>query len=168
MPSPANRASGAAQFAITVVRSAFPNAAAPHVGLVIRAARPGRRRPLSDTQRPQPGRYGATIKPIGLPIESCRMPAPNLKTLEGCLEVRRRILGALEAAELEPDPRRRSSWLTFVVVGAGPTGVEMAGQIAEIAQDVRAEFRSLDSSQAQILLVETGDRILQDFPPSLA
>jgi NADH:ubiquinone reductase (H+-translocating) len=97
-----------------------------------------------------------------------RMPAPNLKTLEGCLEVRRRILGALEAAELEPDPRRRSSWLTFVVVGAGPTGVEMAGQIAEIAQDVRAEFRSLDSSQAQILLVETGDRILQEFPPSLS
>ena len=97
-----------------------------------------------------------------------RMPAPNLKTLEGVLAVRRRILGAFEAAELEPDPQRRASWLTFVVVGAGPTGVEMAGQIAEIAQDLRGEFRSLGSSKAQILLVETGDRVLQEFPPSLS
>ena len=96
------------------------------------------------------------------------MPAPNLKTLEGVLEVRRRILGAFEAAELEPYPRRRASWLTFVVVGAGPTGVEMAGQIAEIANDLRGEFRSLDSSKAQILLVEAGDRVLQEFPPSLS
>jgi NADH dehydrogenase len=97
-----------------------------------------------------------------------RMRAPNLKTLEGVLASRRRILGALEAAELEPDPRRRASWLTFVVVGGGPTGVEMAGQIAEIAHDLRAEFRSLGSSQAQILLVEAGDRVLQEFPPSLS
>jgi NADH:ubiquinone reductase (H+-translocating) len=97
-----------------------------------------------------------------------RMPAPNLKTLEGVLAVRQRILGAFEAAELEPDPRRRASWLTFVVVGAGPTGVEMAGQIAEIAQDLRGEFRSLGSSKAQILLVETGNRVLQEFPPSLS
>ena len=97
-----------------------------------------------------------------------RMPAPNLKTLEGVLEVRRRILGAFESAELEPDPRRRASWLTFVVVGAGPTGVEMAGQIAEIANDLRGEFRSLDSSKAQILLVEAGGRVLQEFPPSLS
>src|SRR5206468_1325964 len=65
-----------------------------------------------------------------------RMPAPNLKTLEGALAVRRRILSALEAAELEPDPQRRASWLTFVIIGGGPTGVEMAGQIAEIAQDM--------------------------------
>ena len=97
-----------------------------------------------------------------------RMPAPNLKTLEGVLDVRRRILGAFESAELEPDPERRASWLTFVVVGAGPTGVEMAGQIAELAQDLRGEFRSLGSSKAQILLVETGDRVLQEFPPSLS
>jgi NADH dehydrogenase len=97
-----------------------------------------------------------------------RMPAPNLKTLEGVLAVRRGILGALEAAELEPDPRRRASWLTFVVVGGGPTGVEMAGQIAEIADDLRAEFRSLGSSKAQILLVEAGDRVLQEFPPALS
>jgi NADH dehydrogenase len=97
-----------------------------------------------------------------------RMPAPNLKTLEGVLAVRRRILGAFEEAELEPDPGRRASLLTFVVVGAGPTGVEMSGQIAEIAHDLRGEFRSLDSSQAQILLVESGDRVLQEFPPSLS
>jgi NADH dehydrogenase len=97
-----------------------------------------------------------------------RLPAPNLKTLEGVLAVRRRILGAFEAAELESDPQRRSSWLTFVVVGAGPTGVEMAGQIAEIAQDLRGDFRSLDSSEAHILLVEAGERILQEFPPSLS
>src|SRR5947209_12358348 len=97
-----------------------------------------------------------------------RIPAPNLKTLEGALAVRRRILGAFEAAELEPDPQRRASWLTFVIVGAGPTGVEMAGQIGEIAHDVRGEFRSLDSSKAQILLVEAGDRVLQEFAPSLS
>jgi NADH:quinone reductase (non-electrogenic) len=99
---------------------------------------------------------------------SWRMPAPNLKTLEGALQVRRRILGAFEAAELEPDLRARASWLTFVVVGGGPTGVEMAGQIAEIAHDVRPDFRSQDSSKAQILLVEAGDRVLQEFPPSLS
>ncbi|MFL5860920.1 MAG: NAD(P)/FAD-dependent oxidoreductase [Solirubrobacteraceae bacterium] len=97
-----------------------------------------------------------------------RDPAPNLKTLEGVLAVRRRILGAFEAAELESDLQRRAAWLTFVVIGAGPTGVEMAGQIAEIARDLRGEFRSLDSSQAQILLVEAGDRVLQEFPPSLS
>jgi NADH dehydrogenase len=97
-----------------------------------------------------------------------RLTAPNLKTLEGVLAVRRRILGAFEAAELEPDPRRREAWLTFVVVGAGPTGVEMAGQIAEIAHDVRGDFRALDSSGAQILLVEAGDRALQEFPASLS
>ena len=97
-----------------------------------------------------------------------RRPAPNLKTLEGVLAVRRRILGAFEAAELEPDPQRRASWLTFVVIGAGPTGVEMAGQIAEIARDLRGDFRSLGSSKAQILLVEAGERVLQEFPPSLS
>jgi NADH dehydrogenase len=100
--------------------------------------------------------------------DAWRLPAPNLKTLEGVLAVRQRILGAFEGAELESDPQRRASWLTFVVVGAGPTGVEMAGQIAEIAQDLRGEFRSLGSSKAQILLVEVGDRVLQEFPPSLS
>jgi NADPH-dependent 2,4-dienoyl-CoA reductase/sulfur reductase-like enzyme len=75
--------------------------------------------------------------------------APDLKTLESAVEIRARILRAFEAAELEPDPERPAAWLTFVVVGAGPTGVEMAGQIAEIARDLRADFQSLDSSQAR-------------------
>jgi NADH dehydrogenase len=94
--------------------------------------------------------------------------APNLKSLEGALAIRRRLLEAFEAAELEPDARRRASWLTFAVVGAGPTGVEMAGQIAEIAHDVRGDFRSLDSSEARILLIEAGERVLNEFPPSLS
>src|SRR2546430_3581255 len=72
--------------------------------------------------------------------------APELKSLEGALELRRRILRAFEAAEVEPDPDRRGAWLTFVVVGGGPTGVEMAGQTGEIARDTRRDFRSIRSS----------------------
>ena len=94
--------------------------------------------------------------------------APDLKTVESALEIRARILRAFEAAELEPDSERRKAWLTFVVVGAGPTGVEMAGQIAEIARDLRNDFQSLDSSEARILLVEAGDRVLSTFPPALS
>jgi NADH:ubiquinone reductase (H+-translocating) len=94
--------------------------------------------------------------------------APDLKTLESALQIRARILRAFEAAELEPDPERRAAWLTCVVVGAGPTGVEMAGQITEAARDLRADFRSLDSSQARILLVEAGARVLGAFPPALS
>jgi EmrB/QacA subfamily drug resistance transporter len=94
--------------------------------------------------------------------------APDLKTPESALEIRARILRAFEAAVLEPDPARRAAWLTFVVVGAGPTGVEMAGQIAEIARDLRGDFPSLDSSQARIVLVEAGERVLGAFPPSLS
>jgi NADPH-dependent 2,4-dienoyl-CoA reductase/sulfur reductase-like enzyme len=94
--------------------------------------------------------------------------APNLKTLEGALAIRRKILEAFEAAELEPDPTQRAAWLTFVIVGAGPTGVEMAGQIAEIARDLRGDFRSLDPSEARIMLVEAGHRVLAEFPPSLS
>jgi NADH:ubiquinone reductase (H+-translocating) len=94
--------------------------------------------------------------------------APELKTLEGALELRGRILRAFEAAEVEQDPDRRAAWLTFVVVGGGPTGVEMAGQIGEIARDTRRDFRAIDSQQARILLVETTDRLLGTFPPSLS
>jgi EmrB/QacA subfamily drug resistance transporter len=97
-----------------------------------------------------------------------RQVAPDLKTVESALEIRARILRAFEAAELESDPARRAAWLTFVVVGAGPTGVEMAGQIAEIARDLRADFQSLDASQARILLVEAGDRVLGALPPTLS
>src|SRR5207248_10452278 len=94
--------------------------------------------------------------------------ATDLKTLEGAVTIRRSVLEALEAAELEPDPERRAALVTFVLVGAGPTGVEMAGQIGEIARDLDPDFRSLNLREAQILLVETGDRVLQEFPPSLS
>ena len=95
--------------------------------------------------------------------------APELKSLAGALEIRSRILAAFEAAEVEPDPERRQSWLTFVVVGAGPTGVEMAGQIAELAHDaLRRDFRSVDTQTARVLLVEAADRVLASFPESLS
>jgi NADH:ubiquinone reductase (H+-translocating) len=94
--------------------------------------------------------------------------AAELKSLEGALTIRRHILAAFEAAELEPDPERQAELLTFVVVGAGPTGVEMAGQIAEIARDVRGDFRTFDPRTARILLVEALDRVLTTFPESLS
>jgi NADH dehydrogenase len=95
--------------------------------------------------------------------------APELKSMESLLDARRRILGAFEAAEIEQDPERRRAWLTFVIVGGGPTGVEMAGQIGEIARDVlRRDFRTIDPAQARIILAEAGDRILPAFPPSLS
>jgi NADH:ubiquinone reductase (H+-translocating) len=95
--------------------------------------------------------------------------APEVKSLESALAVRRRILSAFEAAELEPDPERRRAWLTFVVVGAGPTGVEMAGQIGELARDtLRRDFRAIDPREARVLLVELADRVLTTFPPSLS
>jgi NADH dehydrogenase len=95
--------------------------------------------------------------------------APELKSLTGALHLRARILSAFEAAEVETDDARRRAWLTFVVVGAGPTGVEMAGQIAEIAQDtLRRDFRAVDTTAARVLLVEAADRILTSFPPRLS
>ena len=95
--------------------------------------------------------------------------AAEVKSLESALTVRSEILAAYEAAELERDPERREEWLTFVVVGAGPTGVEMAGQIAELARDtLRRDFRAVDSRSARVLLVETADRVLTAFPPSLS
>jgi NADH dehydrogenase len=97
-----------------------------------------------------------------------RGPAAELKTLEGALAIRSEVLSAFEAAELESDRARRAALLTFVVVGAGPTGVEMAGQIAEISRDLRGDFRSYDSSDAQILLIEAAERVLGGFPPSLS
>jgi len=95
--------------------------------------------------------------------------APGLKTLDDAFEIRRRILLAFEAAEKESDPARRQAWLTFVVIGAGPTGVEMAGTLAEIARHtLPGEFRHIDPSQARILLVEGGDRVLQAMPERLS
>jgi NADH:ubiquinone reductase (H+-translocating) len=95
--------------------------------------------------------------------------APEVKSLESALAARARILGAFEAAEAEPDPDGRQALLTFVVVGAGPTGVEMAGQIAELARGtLDGEFRSIDSRRSRVLLIEMADRVLTSFPPSLS
>jgi NADH:ubiquinone reductase (H+-translocating) len=98
-----------------------------------------------------------------------RDAAPEVKSLESALDARRRILQAFEAAELESDPQKRAAWLTFVVVGAGPTGVEIAGQIAELARDtLPRDFREVDPRHGQVLLVELADRVLTTFPPTLS
>lgn len=95
--------------------------------------------------------------------------APGLKTLEDATTIRARVLAAFEAAEREEDPARRRERLTFVVVGAGPTGAELAGALAEIARHtLRDEFRRIDPSAARILLVEGGDRVLASYAPSLS
>ena len=92
--------------------------------------------------------------------------APGLKSLDDALEIRRRILIAFEAAEREHDPERRTEWLTFVLVGGGPTGVELAGALGEIARDtLRRDFHSIDTADARILLVEAMERILPTYPP---
>lgn len=90
--------------------------------------------------------------------------APGLKTIEDAIRIRHRILFAFEAAERESDPERRGAWLTFIVVGGGPTGVELAGALGEIANDVmKGEFRAIRPSEAQILLLEGGPRILSTY-----
>ncbi|VWX62129.1 NADH dehydrogenase [Burkholderiales bacterium 8X] len=95
--------------------------------------------------------------------------APGLKTLADAFEIRRRILLSFESAELETDPARRRALLTFAVIGAGPTGVEMAGTLAEIARHtLQGEFRRIDPSSAAVLLIEGGPRVLQAMPESLS
>ncbi len=95
--------------------------------------------------------------------------APGLKTLDDAFEIRRRILLAFEAAEKEPDAQRRAAWLNFVVVGGGPTGVEMAGTLAEIARHtLPGEFRHIDPASAKIILLEGGPRVLQAMPEGLS
>src|SRR2546423_1522383 len=93
--------------------------------------------------------------------------APELKSLDGALELRDRILLAFEAAESESDEVEQAAWLTFVIVGAGPTGVEMAGQIAEAAHSLRREYRTIDTRTARVLLIEATDRVLGAFPDPL-
>ena len=94
--------------------------------------------------------------------------APGLKTIEDATAIRSRILQAFESAEREPDPDERRAWLTFVIVGAGPTGVELAGALGEIANDtLRHDFRSINPTEANILLLEGGERVLPSFPPDL-
>ena len=95
--------------------------------------------------------------------------APGLKTLDDALRIRARILTAFERAEATTDPAEQMEWLTFLIVGAGATGVELAGTLAEIARHtLKREFRHIDPAAAQVLLVEAGPRVLPAFPPSLS
>jgi NADH dehydrogenase len=110
---------------------------------------------------------GATHSYFG--NDSWSRDAPGLKTLEDALEIRRRILIAFEQAERETDAARRAAWLTFVVIGGGATGVEMAGTLAEIARHtLRGEFRRFDPRNARVVLVEGADRILTAYPADLS
>jgi NADH:ubiquinone reductase (H+-translocating) len=95
--------------------------------------------------------------------------APGLKSVDEAVNVRHRILYAFEVAERIPDPAERQAWLTFVIVGAGPTGVELAGAIGEIArQTLRRDFRSIHPEEARIILLDGLPRVLMSFPESLA
>src|SRR5690242_11878907 len=95
--------------------------------------------------------------------------APGLKTIEDATQIRSRILAAFEKAEREPDAETRRAWLTFVVVGAGPTGVELAGALGEIANDtLRHDFRQINPAEARILLLEGAERVLNTYPADLS
>ncbi|MGL5081365.1 MAG: NAD(P)/FAD-dependent oxidoreductase [Microcoleaceae cyanobacterium] len=95
--------------------------------------------------------------------------APGLKTVENALDIRTRIFAAFEQAEKEPDPEKRQALLTFVIVGAGPTGVELAGALAEIAYRIlREDFRCINTRETRILLLEGMDRVLPPYPPELS
>jgi NADH dehydrogenase len=95
--------------------------------------------------------------------------APGLKTIEDATAMRARILTAFEAAERETDPKKLEAWMTFVIVGAGPTGAELAGALGEIAHDtLKHDFRDIDTRQARIVLVEGADRVLPSYPPKLS
>ena len=95
--------------------------------------------------------------------------APGLKTLKDALQIRQRILMAFEIAEREPDERLRHEWMTFVIVGAGPTGVELAGTLAEVARQTLArDFRHIDTAEARVVLVEAATKVLGTFDDSLS
>jgi NADH dehydrogenase len=95
--------------------------------------------------------------------------APGLKTIEDALEIRRRVLLAFEAAERETDPEKQKAWLTFVIVGGGPTGVELAGALSEIArQTMIRDFRRIDPGSARVILVEARERVLPTYPAELS
>ena len=95
--------------------------------------------------------------------------APGLKTIEDALNIRRRVLLAFEAAERETDPAKQAAWLTFVIVGAGPTGAEMAGSLSEIArQALVRDFRRIDPKSARVILIEGKDRVLPTYVPELS
>jgi len=110
---------------------------------------------------------GATDSYFG--HDEWRQYAPGLKTVEDAFELRQRILLAFEHAEREADPVKRAAWLTFVVIGAGATGVEMAGMLAEIARHtLKGEFRRFDPRNARVVLVEGMERVLPPYPPDLS
>ncbi|GAB2508773.1 NAD(P)/FAD-dependent oxidoreductase [Pseudoxanthomonas sangjuensis] len=95
--------------------------------------------------------------------------APGLKTLDDALRLRRELLLAFERAEAETDPRARAAWLSFAIVGGGPTGVELAGTLAEIARHtLKNEFRRIDPREARVRLIEAGPRVLSSFPEDLS
>ena len=95
--------------------------------------------------------------------------APGLKSIGDALEIRRRVLSAFEEAEREPDPAKRHAWLTFVIVGGGPTGVELAGALCEIARHALAhDFRQIDPTQARVILLEGSARVLPPYAPDLS
>jgi NADH dehydrogenase len=138
------------------------------------AARELKLRPVADVPAPDTIAYDTLIVAGGSRYsyfghDDWMQYAAEVKSLESALVVRSRLLSAFEAAEEEPDADAQAAWLTFVVVGAGPTGVEMAGQIAELARDtLRKDFRRIDPRTARILLVEASDRVLTTFPQSLS
>jgi NADH:ubiquinone reductase (H+-translocating) len=110
---------------------------------------------------------GATHSYFGHP--EWERNAPGLKTIDDALEIRRRVLSAFEAAERETDPERQKALLTFVIIGAGPTGVELAGALSEIArQTMIRDFRNIHSESARIILIEGKDRVLPVYPPDLS
>jgi NADH dehydrogenase len=121
-------------------------------------------RPRTICARGKPrGRRSSRARTIGA------SHAPGLKTLDDALEIRRRVLLAFERAERQIDATRRAPWLTFVVIGAGATGVEMAGTLAEIArQTLRGEFRRFDSRDARVILLEGTERVLPTYPADLS
>lgn len=132
----------------------------------------GRREALLDQGPPVP--YDTLIVAAGATHHYFGHPewerfAPGLKTIEDATEIRRRVLLAFEAAERETSPARRGALLTFVVVGGGPTGVELAGAVAEVAHHtLRGNFRAFDPASARVLLLEAGDRILATYPIKLS
>jgi NADH dehydrogenase len=94
--------------------------------------------------------------------------APGLKTVDDALDIRRRFLLALERAELADDPKEREEYLTFVIVGGGPTGVELAGLIPDVLRGIRRDFRRSDPSRAHVILIEGGPRLLSAFPEEIS
>jgi NADH:ubiquinone reductase (H+-translocating) len=129
---------------------------------------------LGTDSAPEPVGYDTLIVAAGSSYsyfghEDWREFAAEVKTLESALAVRAEILRAFEAAEMMDDPDTRAAQLTFVVVGAGPTGVEMSGQIAEMAHDtLRRNFRAIDAGTARVIMVDALDRVLTSFPESLS